>query len=256
MAFCSKCGTMIPEGAGACPNCQNPISGNNNVGTAQYNAGTTTGQPQQFNSGSAYGQPQQFNAGQQVNGQPQYYNQGAMNGQPQQNYSGPMNGEPQQNNQGQMNIPPQQGYQGYNQNTYGVQTPSFMNTPDSTAMFHPQDITQNKLMAVLAYLGLLWLIPCFAAKQSPFAQYHVKQGFNTFLLSICGSIFSFIIVMLPFKKSDPWGIFEYRYTPWPLMLLIWLVMIVISVFCILGIINAATGKAKELPLIGKIKILK
>ena len=50
------------------------------------------------------------------------------------------------------------------------------NTADYTDSFHPQDIAQNKAMAILAYLGILVLIPIFAAKNSAFAKFHANQG--------------------------------------------------------------------------------
>ena len=40
---------------------------------------------------------------------------------------------------------------------------NFTNTADSTAQFDPQDIENNKVMALLAYLGFLFLIPLLAA---------------------------------------------------------------------------------------------
>lgn len=94
-------------------------------------------------------------------------------------------------------------------------------TADRTAEFDPSDIANNKVMAVLAYLGWLLLITIFAAPNSKFARFHANQGI---ILFICG----FIPV----------------------------VNFIAFIFCIMGIINAINGKAKELPLIGKIKILK
>ena len=37
-------------------------------------------------------------------------------------------------------------------------------TPDATAAFDPRDIEQNKVMAVLAYLGILVLIPSWGRR--------------------------------------------------------------------------------------------
>ena len=44
------------------------------------------------------------------------------------------------------------------------------NTADTTNEFDPQDIQNNKAMAILAYLSWLVLIPLFAAKDSKFAR--------------------------------------------------------------------------------------
>ena len=45
-----------------------------------------------------------------------------------------------------------------------------------------QDAEDNKLMALLSYLGPLAFVPYFVAKQSPFAQFHAVRGLNLFLL--------------------------------------------------------------------------
>ena len=48
------------------------------------------------------------------------------------------------------------------------------NTEDTTQEFDPADIQQNKTMAVLAYLGILVLVPLLGAKESKFARFHEK----------------------------------------------------------------------------------
>lgn len=50
------------------------------------------------------------------------------------------------------------------------------NTSDMTSQFDPRDIQNNKVMAILAYFGILVLIPIFAAKESKFARFHANQG--------------------------------------------------------------------------------
>ena len=53
---------------------------------------------------------------------------------------------------------------------------AFTDTADTTAQFAPEDIAQNKGMAILSYLSILVLIPLFAAKDSRFARFHANQG--------------------------------------------------------------------------------
>ena len=74
---------------------------------------------------------------------------------------------------------------------------NFLNTPDTTAEFDQQDIESNKIMAVLSYLGILWLIPMLAAKESKFAQYHVNQGIILTIAGIAVSVACFIIAWIP-----------------------------------------------------------
>jgi len=114
------------------------------------------------------------------------------------------------------------------------------NTADTTSAFDPRDIADNKVMAVLAYFGLLFLIPLLAAKQSPFARYHTNQGIVLFLVDIAVGIVGGILAFIP--------------------IIGWLVSslasLVLFILFIIGIINAAQGKAKELPFIGRFRILK
>ena len=83
-------------------------------------------------------------------------------------------------------------------------------------------------MAVLAYIGILVLIPIFLAKDSKFARFHSNQGLILFILAlICSALQG--IKILGF---------------------------VVFICAIVGIIYAIQGKAKELPVIGNWKHLK
>lgn len=94
----------------------------------------------------------------------------------------------------------------------------------------------NKLYNILAYLGILWIVGLIAAPNETDVRFHVNQGI---ILTIAGVIVS-IIALIP--------------------IIGWIVGFVggiaLLVFAILGIVNAAKGEQKELPLIGKFKILK
>lgn len=130
------------------------------------------------------------------------------------------------------------------------------NTPDSTSAFDPTDIANNKGMAVLAYLGPLWFIPKFASKASPYAQYHCGQGFNVLLLWAADIILSILLGLIKVPHTNAYWGYTYYSSPWWVTLITWLISLAVSILAIIGIINAAKGQAKELPLIGKIKILK
>ena len=102
----------------------------------------------------------------------------------------------------------------------------------------PNDAEKNKLMAILAYI--LFFIPLLTGdhKKSPFVLFHTNQGtilFLTWLAAmVLSSLLTFVII----------GFF-----------LMPLLGIVCFIFCIMGIINAATGKMTPLPVIGKYKIV-
>lgn len=115
------------------------------------------------------------------------------------------------------------------------------------------DAKNNKVMAVLAYLGVLVLVPIFAAKESRFARYHANQGLVLLLAEIAygvvASILSSIFTALLFS-SGAWGVWTLLNA---LLGLIWLVFLVLS---IIGIVAAVNGACKPLPVIGKITLLK
>jgi len=110
------------------------------------------------------------------------------------------------------------------------------NTADFTAQMDPADIEQNKGMAVLSYIWILFLVPIFAAPQSKFARFHANQGLVLCICFVISSIF--------------WAIPFIKYILGTILYLAWIGFVVI------GIMNCVNGKAKELPFIGRIRILK
>ena len=116
-------------------------------------------------------------------------------------------------------------------------------TKDFTSQMDPNDIQQNKVMGILAYLSWLVLIPLFAAKDSKFARFHCNQGIILAIVEIAAWIVFGILSLIPFV-----GLL--------FVILNIIVNIACFIFAILGIINAASGLAKELPLIGGIRIIK
>ena len=85
-----------------------------------------------------------------------------------------------------------------------------------------RDISENKLWALLAYLGILCLVPLLAKKDSSFAQFHAKQG----LVLLIGWVVSWIPVF---------G---------------WIIWVGVVILSIIGILNVLSGEMKPLPLIG------
>lgn len=122
-----------------------------------------------------------------------------------------------------------------------------MDTADTSAQFDPADIEKNKLISVLSYLGLLFLVPLFAAKESKFARFHVNQGVVLFAASFIYGIVSAILGVI-------FGLIPVIGTI--VGILLGVIALVPTILMILGIYNAATGHAKELPLIGQIRIIK
>ena len=101
--------------------------------------------------------------------------------------------------------------------------------------FSPEDIEKNKVISLLAYI--IFFIPLLAAPNSKFAKYHANQGLVLLILAIIIEIISRIIPFI--------GVI--------IGILGWIFIVILA---ILGIINAVSGKAKPLPIIGGITIIK
>ena len=88
-----------------------------------------------------------------------------------------------------------------------------------------KDIEDNKVLAAFSYLGILFIIPLLAARQSKFAMYHVKQGIIWFVVVIIVSFFMWI------------------------PLIGWLLGLATFATCIYGFFQAIQGKYWEMPVI-------
>lgn len=86
-----------------------------------------------------------------------------------------------------------------------------------------KDIRDNKLWALLSYLGVLVIIPLIMKNDSEFVQFHVKQG----LILLAG----WIIAWLPFGQ---------------------IIGLIAFIFSVLGIINVLSGKQEKLPIVGEL----
>lgn len=98
-----------------------------------------------------------------------------------------------------------------------------------------KDVEENKVIAAVGYLGILFLVPLLAKKDSPFAQYHAKQGMVLFIAMIIAQ-FGWFLYWIPFVG-------------WLIGLAIYGFLFVLFV---MGLVNAFGGKTVPLPLIGKL----
>ena len=109
-----------------------------------------------------------------------------------------------------------------------------LNTRDDTGRFSLADIQKNRLMALLSYLWLGWLVPMCAAKDSPYALYHSRQGM---LLCIAETLLVLVLRILGYI---------------PILGILFriarvMVIIVAVLLSLLGIYNCYQGRARELP---------
>lgn len=111
----------------------------------------------------------------------------------------------------------------------------YLNTPDHSMMYDTQDIQDNKIWAALSYVGILFILPLLInGGNSKYGKFHANQGFILFLADIICSLATLVIGWIPFVGD---------------FIRVILSLAVLALM-ILGIVNAATGKAKELPFIG------
>lgn len=120
-------------------------------------------------------------------------------------------------------------------------------TKSTTGGYDKNDIEQNKAMGVLAYLGILVLIPILAAKESKFARFHANQGLILCIAAIIYGVAYSVLTSIILAIS--WRLYF-------LVSILGFVGIVFAVLCVIGIINVVNGQAKELPVIGKYRILR
>ncbi len=145
-------------------------------------------------------------------------------------------------------------------NAFTDKVKSFNNTSDETAAHDAKDIADNKGITILSYLGPLVFIPMFARKSSKFARFHANQGLTLFIADAAYGIVQGILMAI-LRAVFPWN-WSYGYLGGrgfvfdALSVILSLVWIVFGVLAVIGIINVANGRAKELPVIGKFKFLK
>ena len=97
-----------------------------------------------------------------------------------------------------------------------------------------EDIEKGKTMAGLSYL--LFFLPLVACPESKYAKFHANQSLLLLITAIVGNV---ILGVIPVVG-------------WMLMPIFGLVVLALG---IIGLVNGFGGKGKELPLIGKFRIL-
>lgn len=94
-------------------------------------------------------------------------------------------------------------------------------------IFDAKDVEENKLMAALSYLWIMWLVPLLIKRDSAYTQYHAKQGLMLFIAESLSVLISWIPVV-------------------NICVFIFLIFL-----AVIGITNALKGAAVPLPVVGK-----
>ena len=110
-----------------------------------------------------------------------------------------------------------------------------------------RDSSNEKLLAAMAYLGILAVVPFFMEKKTQFVRFHLGQGVTLFAAEILyGIIYQLLVVMVLMVS-------------WRLYLIVRIagyVAFVFPVLALIGIINVLNGQEKALPVIGKIRLFR
>ena len=220
MANCNVCGTFVQEGVTTCPNCGSPIAGAvaakaaQAVDTAAQTVDQTATQAAQTVEGAVNTTAAQ--AAPAASSAPAFI--GSM---------GAVSGSMDAKNGKKLDA-----------------IAAGLDGKDYTANYTAKDKEDNKLFAILAYFGLLCLIPLFAAKESPYAKFHTNQGLLLLIIEVSLGVCSIVFSFIPFVKS--------LIAP----ILLSCLLIFSATMFIYGLLNACQDRAKELPGIGGIRIIK
>lgn len=113
---------------------------------------------------------------------------------------------------------------------------------DHSNEFDTQDIADNRVFAILAYIPILFWLPLACCNQSKFGRFHANQGLLLLItgvvLGIASAVISLILGWIPVLGGIICGLVN---------LAVWAAEVGLLIY---GMVNAGQGKAKELPGIG------
>ena len=119
--------------------------------------------------------------------------------------------------------------------------------------------SNEKLLGILSYLGILSLIPYFCGDKSEFVKYHATQGLNLFLVSIVYYVLNHLLSLIKITKtvvSFNGVVGTGKVTPFIIRFPLLMCGIFLCIISIMGIIYVCQGEKKDLPVVKDIKIIK
>lgn len=216
--YCENCGAFLPDESKHCPECG--VKRSDFESNSEYSDFSYTQEPEPpRQTTNQWSQPQGNNSWQSGNTQ----------------FSG--NNQSSQNTQSNRNTGWQQPGQGSSQN------------------FDSHSLSPN-LICALGYIPILFWLPMVAAKDEPMAKDISNQGLllliagiicnilSSFLSSIFYSFYDFIPFAFPFWSSAF------------INLIFGIISFALFICMIVGFVKALSGKFFEIPLIGKIRIIR
>ena len=122
---------------------------------------------------------------------------------------------------------------------------------DVTTEFDTQDANSNKVMAVLSYISWLVLVPLIGSK-SPFARFHANQGL---VLAIAEIVWNVVLGIVRTVLYALFGAIHLGFIATIIVAVLRLVNLVFFIVSIIGIVDAASGRARKFPLIGNFTLI-
>lgn len=125
-------------------------------------------------------------------------------------------------------------------------------TNDFSGSFSAQDKEYNKIFALLCYIPIICLYPILVtSKKSPYVRFHAGQGLALFaielIVSVIFTMLSILILPIPII-----GVI----LSLPVSLLGWALELATLAATVYGVYQSLTGKAREMPIIGKFRFFK
>lgn len=110
---------------------------------------------------------------------------------------------------------------------------------DITQQFSTNDMSENKLMAILCYLGVFVIIPATQAPHSPYIRHNANQGIMITLITMIINMFGSFLNLVPFGS-----------------LLVMVVNFAIQIVPLTAIFYIITNRAVKFMIISDYKFLK
>ncbi len=129
-----------------------------------------------------------------------------------------------------------------------------INTKNETTNYTNEEVLKNKTDAVIAYIPFvsIYYIITSKYKKSKYLHFHTNQGFNLTILFICVFFASKILCSL-FAVDGGYG---REFVPGIIEFVCYILYVIVAFLIGFGILNTTNGQSKELPFIGKYRLLK
>jgi uncharacterized membrane protein len=118
------------------------------------------------------------------------------------------------------------------------------------------DVQNHKAVAILAYI--FFVIPLVAAPHSKFARFHANQGLLLFILW-CAAFIGIVILNVGWRIISPYlesiAILQFFFGCIVYLLPVFM-LVGMFVLTIMGIVNAANGEKKSLPMLAHWSLIK